>query len=601
MSKFCVKKPFFVLVAVIVVLIIGGVSLSKMQTDLLPDMEVPYLIVVTTEPGASPEKVETDVTKPMENALGVISGVKNVTSTSSENYGIVMLEFADDTDMDSALVKVSNALDSVDFPDVCGKPNTMELSMDMMATMYASINYDGKNIKDLTTFSKEVVEPYIERQDGVASVSVVGGVEDTVEVRLNQNKIDKINNKILEKTNSKLADADKKISSAKSKLNKAESELADQKKALKDKQSSTNKQLAEADSKLTDAKATKIAYESSLNSMKASQSALEAEKKIYEDNKIEKNYKEINNTLANLNKQYGSVAKTMNVTIPKSVKDAIDNPDELEGFKKWLTNMGQKDKAELITLDNLKQIYNIVEVRIPQIDTELANLKTKILAAEKMVETINSKMKDIDKNYVSVQEGSLEAAAGFGSGDAQMEAGQSKIDSAKEELEKSEQDLENSRKAAIENSNIDSLLTLDTLSQLIIAQNFSMPAGYIDDKEDDQWLVKVGENYTNAKQLKKMVLTSVKGIGKIKLSDVADIVTIDNEGESYAKLNGEDALLLSAFKASTASTSTVSTNLKSSFKELEKQHDGLTITPLMDQGEYIVFYLVFYWEKFLQL
>lgn len=56
MSKFCVKKPFFVLVAVIVVLIIGGVSLSKMQTDLLPDMEVPYLIVVTTEPGASPEK-----------------------------------------------------------------------------------------------------------------------------------------------------------------------------------------------------------------------------------------------------------------------------------------------------------------------------------------------------------------------------------------------------------------------------------------------------------------------------------------------------------------------------------------------------------------
>ncbi|MFQ9442903.1 MAG: hypothetical protein ACLR1A_08360, partial [Eubacterium ventriosum] len=145
---------------------------------------------------------------------------------------------------------------------------------------------------------------------------------------------------------------------------------------------------------------------------------LEAEKKIYEDNKIEKNYNEINNTLANLNKQYGSVAKTMNVTIPKSVKDAIDNPDELEGFKKWLTNMGQKDKAELITLDNLKQIYNIVEVRIPQIDTELANLKTKILAAEKMVETINSKMKDIDKNYVSVQEGSLEAAAGFGSGDA---------------------------------------------------------------------------------------------------------------------------------------------------------------------------------------
>ncbi|MFR6561037.1 MAG: hypothetical protein ACLUR5_02800 [Eubacterium ventriosum] len=105
--------------------------------------------------------------------------------------------------------------------------------------------------------------------------------------------------------------------------------------------------------------------------MKASQSALEAEKKIYEDNKIEKNYKEINNTLANLNKQYGSVAKTMNVSNSKSVKDAIDNPDELEGFKKWLTNMkDRKIKLNLLHWINLKQIYNIVEVRIPQIDTE---------------------------------------------------------------------------------------------------------------------------------------------------------------------------------------------------------------------------------------
>ncbi len=131
-----------------------------------------------------------------------------------------------------------------------------------------------------------------------------------------------------------------------------------------------------------------------------------------------------------------------------------------KAFKKWLTNMGQKDKAELITLDNLKQIYNIVEVRIPQIDTELANLKTKILAAEKMVETINSKMKDIDKNYVSVQE--VLAAAGFGSGDAQMEAGQ--FDSQKEELENARTGFENSRKA----TNIE-----------VTVKNFSMPAGYL--------------------------------------------------------------------------------------------------------------------------
>lgn len=64
MSKFCVKKPFTVLVAVIIVLTLSAVSLTKMTTDLLPEIDLPYMMVVTTDPGASPEKVENDVTKP---------------------------------------------------------------------------------------------------------------------------------------------------------------------------------------------------------------------------------------------------------------------------------------------------------------------------------------------------------------------------------------------------------------------------------------------------------------------------------------------------------------------------------------------------------
>ena len=104
MTKYCVKKPFFVFVAVVIVLTLGGVSLNKMQTNMLPDMELPYMMVITTEPGASPEKVENDVTRPLESALGTVSGVNNVISTSSENYGIITLEFADNTDMNAALV-----------------------------------------------------------------------------------------------------------------------------------------------------------------------------------------------------------------------------------------------------------------------------------------------------------------------------------------------------------------------------------------------------------------------------------------------------------------------------------------------------------------
>ena len=131
------------------------------------------------------------------------------------------------------------------------------------------------------------------------------------------------------------------------------------------------------------------------------------------------------------------------------------------------------------------------------------------------------------------------------------------------------------------------LLTLDTLSQLITAQNFSMPAGYIDDKNDDQWLIQIGENYESAKQIKNMVLTKVKGVGSIKISDVANVVTVDNVGDQYAKINGKDSVMLAIYKSSTASTSDVTNALTDSFKELEGKYKGLSITPLSNQGDFI--------------
>ena len=279
MTKFCVKKPFFIVVAVIIVLVIGGVSLTKMQTDLMPDMEVPYMVVITTEPGASPEKVESDVTKNIEGTLGKVNGVENISSTSSDNYSMVMLEFSDATDMNAALVRVSKALDSLELPDGCGTPNIMEVSMDMMATMYASVEYKGKNIKEISEFTEKNLKPYIERQEGVASVSASGSVENSIEVRLNKKKIDKINDKILYNTNEKLKDAQDELNQAQNKLDEAKSELEEQKDSLKNKQDDANKKLGDASVQIDKAQATKAAYEASLNSLKASKSALEGEKK----------------------------------------------------------------------------------------------------------------------------------------------------------------------------------------------------------------------------------------------------------------------------------------------------------------------------------
>ncbi len=587
MTKFSVKKPFIIIVAVIIAMIIGAVSLTNMQTDLFPEMELPYMVVITTEPGASPEKVESDITKTLESRLGTVSGVEQITSSSSENYSMIMLEFAEDTDMNAGLVRVSQALDSIQLPDECGKPNIMEVSMDMMATMYASIEYDGKDIKEITKFTNDTLLPYVERQEGVASVSATGTVEDSVEIRLNQKKIQKINDQILYQTNEKLADAQKKIDDAQSELSSAKSGLEGQKDTLDQTREKTNRQMADGYVKLSQAQATKAAYESSLNSLKASRSALEAEKKIYQDAGIEKNYQALNQALEQMKTQAQQYAASTGVTIPESVKDALDNPDQFNAFVSFAQQAGYGEQLKDVTLENLQKMYDIVETRIPQIDTELANLKTEITAAQALVDQMDKQMEGMDDQQSKLFQGSLDAAAGFGAGQAQIASGLTQMENAQQELKESKETLEQSKQAAIDNSNIETLLSLETLAGLITAQDFSMPAGYVEDKEGSQWLVKVGSHYTEPSELKKMALTKVKGVGTIRLSDVADVTVIDNAGETYAKINGKEAVLLSIYKASTANTSEVSENLRDAFDEMQQANSGLKITPMIDQADYI--------------
>ena len=397
MTKMFVKKPYLTLVAIVIVLTFGGVSLSKMQTNLMPDMEMPYLAVITTEMGASPQKVQDNVTKPVEDALGTISGVNKVSSTSSSNYGMTMLEFSDDTDMDAALVRVSKALNSLDLPDDCGTPNLMEISADMMATMAVSVGYDGKDIKDVTAFTDKVVIPYLKRQNGVASITETGNINDTIEVRLNQKKIDKVNEDILMHTNKKLRDAQKKIDKAKKKLDEGNAKLKEQEGNLSSKQENTTSKLAKASVAMNQAQAMKASYESSLTSLKANKTALMAEKKAYNDAKIPATYKSLNGMFKTFNEKLGDAAKMSNITIPTNVKDAINHPDEFNKFKSWLTKMGQGDSVKKLTVASMKKVYDIAEVRMPQINTELANLKTEIKVAQAMVDKINEKMKGMDK------------------------------------------------------------------------------------------------------------------------------------------------------------------------------------------------------------
>ena len=667
MEKFSVKKPFTILVMVVAIIILGFVSLSGMTTDLLPKMSLPYLLVITTYPGASPEKVESSVSEPVESALGSISGVKNVYSMSYENYGIVELEFADGTDMDSAMVKVSSALDSVKsaLPEECGSPNIMEISMDMMASVYLAASYEGKDIQETSRFVEDTLIPYLERQEGVTSISDIGIVENSISVDLNQDKIDVLNEKILAKTNDAFADAVDQLNDAKKQLLESEQKLADSTQELVDGQKDIDdgrtklddaqKELDEQKEKLEDAKGSledqkkdtenKLAtasqaldqlnaLQTDLLTLQAQEASLKAtitqiEKSLEEQSKTTN---DIPNVVAGLDQMSTVLTSSlMNLTDQNStyVNSALAaaNPtmslhslgiDEAtwdtltpEGRKELL----QKTAAGYQTQKALLSGYKDYVSSLNSLQVEKAGVQVAVSAAE-------AELKKSGVSYTDIEKAKIEAAAGFGAASAQISSGQSALNSAQTTLDSNKESLDSAqdqitegwdsiadakkqladgwdqyntslenfeaqKAEALRNANADQLVNMQTLSQLIYAQNFAMPAGYLDDAEDNSWLLKVGSNYESVDELSNIVLTNIEDIGDVRLCDVADITVIDNADDSYAKLNGQSAVVLSVFKSSTAGTNEVSKNIAAAISELEDQYPGLSVLTLMDQGDYI--------------
>ena len=667
MEKFSVKKPFTILVMVVAIIILGFVSLSGMTTDLLPKMSLPYLLVITTYPGASPEKVESSVSEPVESALGSISGVKNVYSMSYENYGIVELEFADGTDMDSAMVKVSSALDSVKsvLPEECGSPNIMEISMDMMASVYLAASYEGKDIQETSQFVEDTLIPYLERQEGVTSISDIGIVENSISVDLNQDKIDVLNEKILAKTNDAFADAVDQLNDAKKQLLESEKKLADSTQELVDRQKDIDdgrtklddaqKELDEQKEKLEDAKDSledqkkdtenKLAtasqaldqlnaLQTDLLTLQTQEASLKAtitqiEKSLEEQGKTTNDIPNVvagldqmstvlTSSLVNLTEQDSTYVNTVlaasNPTMSLSVL-GIDKTtwDALtpEGRKELL----QKTAAGYQTQKELLSGYDDYVSSLNSLQVEKAGVQAAVSTAE-------AELKKSGVSYTDIEKAKIEAAAGFGAASAQISSGQSALNSAQTTLDSNKESLDSAqdqitegwdsiadakkqladgwdqyntslenfevqKAEALRNANADQLVNMQTLSQLIYAQNFAMPAGYLDDAEDNSWLLKVGSNYESVDELSNIVLTNIEDIGDVRLCDVADITVIDNADDSYARLNGQSAVVLSVFKSSTAGTNEVSKNIAAAISELEEQYPGLSVLTLMDQGDYI--------------
>lgn len=226
-SRFSVKRPYTVVVGIVLILILGYVSFTSMQTDLLPDMTLPYTIVYTTYPGASPEEVETIVTRPVEQSMATISNIENISSVSSENISMVILEFSQSTNMDAVTIEIREKLDQIEgyWDDSVGSPIIMKLNPDMMPVMVAAMEADDMDQSDLTDLVNNKIVPELESVEGVASVSTSGTIKEQVQVTLREDKIEEANKKIQDALNKKFDDAREELEEAQSELDAGREEL----------------------------------------------------------------------------------------------------------------------------------------------------------------------------------------------------------------------------------------------------------------------------------------------------------------------------------------------------------------------------------------
>jgi len=562
MSKLSVKKPFTVLVGIVLAIVLGVVSMTQMQLDLLPNISLPYLLVVTTYPGASSEKIEAEICQPMEASLGTITGVKNITSVCNENYGMVQMEFEDGTDIDSAMVKVSGAVNTLksQLPEDAGTPSIIELSTDMVASVYLGISAEGKEIEELSQMVKDDITPYYERQNGVASVSTMGLINKYVQVELDQAKVDALNDKIL-------GTVDGAFEKAVNQLNKAKDKLIESGETMeknKDKLIENQQKLDENEGKLIESWSDLSDQEEAIGSGVAA-----LEKKIQE---MQGNKAALDAAKAAKNKELSEKASQAYETYQAAVAGGA-LPAEIEE-KKAAYNKAEADK--LAAAESFASQDAQLSVGIEQ----LINQKNQMNSSYAQIDSAREQLRESRK---SLEDGQKQIDEGWES----LHDGEKQLSDSWKDYNDSVKSYQKQRKEAERKANADQLITLDALSQLIYAQNFEMPAGYVDDDKDNSWLVKIGQSFDKVSDLENVVLSNINKVGDVKLGDIANITVLDNSEDSYVRMGNEKAVILSIFKSSTTGTNDLSRTVSAATDKLIEKTPGLHVTKLVDMGDYI--------------
>ncbi len=249
LGKFSVKKPYTVLVAVVLIVVLGIVSFMKMSADLLPSISLPYVIVMTPYSGASPETVEMVVTKSVEASMATVSNVEEITSISSENYSMVVLEFSQTADMDSVSLEIRENLDQIKsyWDDSVGSPVIMKLNPDMLPVMIAAVGGNDMTAAEVTELTESVIVPELESIEGVASASATGLLEESVNVIISQDKIDQINEQVFGSIDGEMEEAQEELNENKQDIYEGQQELTEARQELVDSEQKLTESREELD------------------------------------------------------------------------------------------------------------------------------------------------------------------------------------------------------------------------------------------------------------------------------------------------------------------------------------------------------------------
>ena len=471
MIKFSVKKPLTIVVCVLVILALSVISFVKMTPDLLPSIDLPYMVVMTTYIGATPEEVEVTVTRPLEQSLATLEGIKNISSTSSANFSLVIMEFEQGHSMDAATVSTIQNVDQIksNWPELVSTPYIMKINPNMLPITIASIDQDETSTEDLSSLLDQEIMNKLEGIDGVASISEQGAITSGINVMISNEKVDKLNKRLLDY-------------------------IANQFNSGKDQVKGGIAQI-----------------ESALSAISEAKPQLESIVEILSFANIMVNEVDGEALLDMIEETYGISRNTI-----------------MEMF----SSMDLGDLGDL-TPEEIAELYKETKAQLEEL-----NSQEEMLVNQK--KSLNSTLSSLD--------------------------GQ--------------------KDAALDASDLSATITTSLISSILQAQNFSMPAGYIQE-EENRFLVSVGDKIKSIEDIENMLLFNFPDIGDIRLGDIADVFMTDNSEEVYGSINGNSAIILSFSKQSNYETATVSNNIKDRFESLEEEYSGLHFTILMDQGDYI--------------